>query len=129
MEPKEKDIMYELFAEIPDEQLPFNFNEKVMLRIQRKALLREKRNKQLEIFGYISGAVAMIAVCIYTLHYMGVSIELPELKRTTWTFHKPDYNIFSSRPFILGLYIGISALFLLIIDSKIRRHIEKTRHK
>ena len=136
METNDKDIMRGLFAGMTDEPLPFDFNEKVMARIQLEALSREKRNKRLEIFAYISGAVAMIAVCAVLLYNMGASFELPEIKWSVWTFPKPDintpkfdYSLFTSESFKFSVYIGMLGLILIIIDSLIRRHIEKTGDK
>jgi hypothetical protein len=113
MKLNEKDRMHELFSGMQDEPLPLNFKEKVMSVIRREALRREKRNKQLEVFGYVTGTVAMTAVCIFILHYMGISFELPEFNRQSS---------------MLSIFTGTSALFLLIIDSIIRRQIEK-KHK
>ena len=123
-----KDMLRELFAGMPDESLPVGFDEKVMSRIHREASLREKRNKRLEVFSYISGGAAMIAVCVLILLYMGVSFELPQINLTTPTFAKPEFN-FDSGSFGISMYIGTLALFLLIIDSTIRRHIEKAKNK
>ena len=136
METTDKDIMRELFAGMTDEPLPFDFNEKVMARIQFEALSREKRNKRLEIFAYISGTVAMIVVCVVLLYNMGVSFVLPEINWSAWTFPKPDistpkldYSLFTSESFKFSVYIGMLCLILIIIDSLIRRHIGKTGDK
>ncbi len=129
MKLKDKDILHDLFAKMPDEVLPFGFNEKAMLKIRKKAEMREIKHKRLEIFGYVSGIVVMLAICVFVLYSMGISFDLPEIKRHTWAFSKPDFSIFRSQSFMLSVYIGILALFLLIMDSIIRRHIEKTRHK
>lgn len=129
MKPNDKDRMREWLADIPDETLPFNFNDKVMTRIYREAALREKRNKRWAIFGYISGGVAMMVVCVLILYGMGVSFEMPAIETHAWTFPKPDYSLFHSRSFLLSLYVGILALFLLVMDSLIRHRIEKTKHK
>ena len=126
METKNKDMMRELFVGLPDESLPFGFDEKVMARIHREASLREKRNKRLEIFGYTSGAVAMMAVCFLVLNYIGVSFELPQINLSMPAFPKPDFD---SGSFGLSVYIGTLALFLLIIDSVVRKHLGKTNHK
>lgn len=129
MKLKDKDIMHELFASIPDESLPFNLNEKVMVKIQQEALFRRKRNRRREIFGYASGVVAMLALCVLILYYIGVPFEMPKLESHAWAFPKPDYGVFRSQSFILSVYVGILALFLLVADSLIRHHIEKTKHK
>ena len=129
MKPENKDQMRELFSQIEDERLPFNFNEKVMLKVRKEALLREKRKKRWEIFGYISGAVVMLFVCVILLYSMGISFDLPEFEPRTWVFPKPDFTIFGSQSFTLSVYVGVLALLLLIADSTIRRHIEKTKQK
>ena len=128
MEANNRDMMRELFAGMPDESLPFGFDEKVMNRIRREASLREKRNKRLEVLGYISGGAAMIAICILIQYYMGVSFELPKINLSMPTFTKPEFS-FDLGSFGLSLYIGIIALFLLIIDSTVRRRLEKTKEK
>ncbi|MDR0572841.1 MAG: hypothetical protein LBG96_02225 [Tannerella sp.] len=129
MEPKDKDIMRSLFAGIPDEVLPFGFNEKAMLKIRKEVKIREKKRRYLDFSGYVAGVVAMLAVCAFTLYSMGISFDFPKIEPHTWSFPKPDFNIFRSQSFALSAYIGILALFLLIIDSVIRCHIEKTRRK
>ncbi|MDR1524228.1 MAG: hypothetical protein LBS79_03085 [Tannerella sp.] len=126
MRPNEKDRMRELFAVMQDEPLPLHFNENVMFKVRREALWREKRNKCLAFFGYVSGAVAMAAVCVFILYYMDISIEFPafELPRAE-TFFRMDFSVINSPSFVISVFIGVSALFLLIMDSTIRRHIEK----
>jgi hypothetical protein len=113
---------------MPDERLPLNFNEKIMRMIHKEALRRERRNRYWEIFGYTSAVLLMAAVCIFILYRMGVTFEIPDIEPRTWSFPRPDFSVFKSRSFILNLYVGILALFLLIVDSTIRRYIEK-KHK
>ena len=136
MELKDKDILRGLFSAMTDEPLPFDFNEKVMARIRHEALLREKRKKRLEIFGYISGVVASIAVCVIVFYITGFSFRFPEINLPDWSSLRPelsfreiDYSIFSSQPFKFSVFIGTLGLILIIIDSLIRRHIGKTGHK
>jgi hypothetical protein len=129
MKPNEKDIMFSLFSEMQDEQLPLNFHENVMHKVQKEAMLRRKRNKRWEIFGYVSGAVAMLTVCVILLYIFGFSFEIPDFETYTWSFPKPDFGMFQSQSFKLSVYVGVLALFLLIADSTIRRHLEKTKHK
>ena len=136
MELKDKDILHGLFSGMTDDPLPFDFNEKVMARIRHEATMREKRKKRLEIFGYISGAVASIAVCVIILYCTGFSFRLPEVNWPEWSslktelsFRKIDYSIFSSQSFKFSVYIGTLGLILIILDSLIRRHIEKTGNK
>ena len=129
MESKNNDLWHNLFAGVHDEELPFNFNEKVMLKIQKEVALRDKKRKYLEIFGYASGIVAMLVVCVFVFSYFEISFELPAFNLSAWTFPMPDYELFKSQSFLFSVYIGSIALFLLIVDSSIRRTIEKNRNK
>jgi hypothetical protein len=129
LETNEKDIIRKLFSGMPDERLPLNFNENVMSRIRKEALRRERRNRRWEIFGYASAILLMAAVCVFILYRIGVTFEIPEIDlRSAWSFPRPDFSIFKSPSFILSFYVGLLASFLLIVDSIIRRHIEK-KHK
>ena len=121
-------MMRELFAGLSDESLPLGFDEKVMSRIHHEASLRVKRNKRLEIFAYVSGGVAMITIWVLLLYYRGVSFELPQINLSMPTFTKPEFN-FNTGTFGISMYIGALSLFLLIIDSTIRRRIEKMKNK
>lgn len=129
MKTNEKDLMRSLFSKMQEERLPVNFHENVMRKVQKEALLREKRNRRWEIFGYVAGAAAMLSVCVVLLHFLGISFEIPELEVSAWTFPKPDFELFRSPSFIMSVYVGALALFLLIADSTIRRHIEKAKRK
>jgi hypothetical protein len=70
-----------------------------------------------------------LSVCAVLLYFLGVSFELPDLELHTRSFPRPDPEIFRSDSFVMSVYIGTLALFLLIADSTIRRHIEKAKHK
>jgi len=135
---KDRDFLYQCFASMPDEALPADFNEKVMRKVMAEAASLEKKRKRREFFGYASGIVAMLAVCVFAFSYFDLSIELPkffdapiELQKFSlpvWSFPKPDYGLFISPSFHFSLLIGSAALFLLIVDSTIRRNIEKSRN-
>jgi len=127
MESNDKDIFRQLFAGMPDEVLSMDFNEKVMRKVRVEAALREKKRKYLEVFGYITMGIVMMAVGALILYYFDISIVLPSLDLRNWSFPKPDYELFTSQSFLFSVYIGVLALFLLIIDSTIRRYIEKNK--
>jgi hypothetical protein len=129
MKRNEKDIMYSLFSEMQEEQLPLNFQAKVMQKIQKEALLRRKRTKRWEIFGCVLGVVATLAVCVLLLHLSGISFDLSAFGLFTEGFPMPDFSLFRSRSFLFSAYIGVLAFILLMVDSTIRRRIEKTKHK
>ena len=134
---KDNDRWRDLFSAIPEDVLPLNFHVKVMHAIRKKAVLRERRRRFWEICGYASGIVAMVIVCAITFYYFDISFNLPKIELSawsfpqfdTWSFPKPDFEVFGSPSFGFSLWLSISAMFLLIADSLIRRHIEKTKHK
>ena len=129
---KDKDPFYQLFAGMSDEPLPHDFNRKVMRKVRQEAVLQENKRKYLEISGYVSGFVAMIVACVLVFYYYDISFEfprweIPKFELQSWSFPKPDLELFRSPSFFLSLYIGVAALFLLIVDSTIRRKIEKNK--
>lgn len=140
MQIKDKDIMREWFADMPDESLPSRFQEKIMEKVRQEALLREKRHKRWGIFGYVSGVAVMIGVCVSILYSLGMtydiseissftkSFDMPEIAWPKWDYLQPDSSVFHSHSFLLSVFVGILALFLLFADSLIRRHIEKMKH-
>ncbi len=124
-EDKRKDMMYGLFAGMSNESLPEGFNEKVMLKVRKEAKQRKMRYRYLNILGYISGAIAVIALCLFALRYTGVSFPVNEY-RDFVSFVSPfQMDMFNSPSFLFSLYIGGLALILLITDLMIRRHMEK----
>ena len=125
MEPKENDRWRNLFAGMPDEALPLDFNEKVMVRIEKEATLREKKRRYWEIFGYASGFAAMLTTCVIAFYYFDISLQITEIESFAWSFPELDLDLFTSPSFTLSFKIGALALFLLITDSTIRRHIKK----
>ena len=129
MEPKDNDILHQLFAGMTDEALPYGFNAKVMRKVHEAAAIREKKRKYLEFFGYAMGFVAMAVVAVLIFFYFDISIELPRLELPSWSFPKPDYELLKSQSFHFSLFVGTAALFLLIVDSSIRRAIEKRNTK
>ncbi|MDR0686003.1 MAG: hypothetical protein LBF79_00870 [Dysgonamonadaceae bacterium] len=127
MKTNEKDILRSLFPKMQNEPLPVNFHEKVMRKVQKKALMRAKRKKW-EIFGYTSGAVAMLSCCAVLLYLTGIPLKIPNLETYTWAILNPNLAIFRSNAFIISIYIGALALLLLIVDSTIRRYMENKRN-
>ena len=125
MESRDKDIWYGLFAGISDETLPPDFNERVMQKIREEAASREKKHRYMEIFGYVSGITATLVACVLVFYYLDIPFEFPKLDISEWSFLKPDYTLFKSQSFLSSVYIGAIALFLLIVDSTIRKHIGK----
>ena len=129
MELKDKDLLYKLFAELPDEHSPLNFNERVMLKIHKEAALREKKRMFLEFAGYASGCAAILVASYLVVFFLDVSLEMPKIKPLGWSFPALDYDFFGTQSFRFSLFIGGAALVLLFIDSKIRHYIKKIKDK
>lgn len=130
---KHADVMCEWFTALPDESLPFRFHEKMMNRIREEAQICEKRNERRELFGYVSGAVVMVALCIGILYSLGIPsdsmetgqsawmiempvFEMPVIEWAKWELPKPDEAFFHSQSFSLSVYVGALALLLLFAD-------------
>ena len=125
MEPKDNDILNKMFAGMSDEMLPIDFNEKIMQKVYEKAVLFEKKQKYRELLVSVLGIVAVTVVSVFVFYYFDLSIEFPKLELSTWLFQKPNFGLFKSQSFHFSLFIGIAALFLLIVDSTVRHTIEK----
>ena len=128
MESKDKDILHQLFAGMTDETLPLGFNAKVMQKIHEEDAIREKKRKYREFFGFAAAIVAMTVVAVFIFFYFEISIEWPKLELPSWSFPKPDVGLLKSPSFHFSLFIGLAALFLLIVDSAIRHAIEKNEN-
>ena len=126
---KDNDRWRDLFSAIPEDVLPLNFHVKVMHAIRKKAVLRERRRRFWEICGYASGIAAMLLACVIIFYCFDIPFNLPKIELSAWSFPKLNFEVFETPSFGFSLQIGLSAMFLLITDSLIRRHIEKTKHK
>jgi len=120
-EPEEQDILHRLFVVMPYEKLPDDFNERVMHRIQKENALREKKRKYLEIGGYASGIAAMLTICLLVIHFLDITIQFPKIELSVRSFPKLSLELFDSPSFQLSVFIGVITLFLLMVDSTIRR--------
>jgi hypothetical protein len=129
MKADERDVMYGLFSEMQDERLPMHFQAKVMQRIQKEAARRRRSAKRWEIVGYVAGIVAMLTVCAVLWYVLDLSFEFPEFGLFADGFPRPDFSLFRSPSFLFSAYIGALAFVLLIVDSAIRRRLEKNKHE
>ncbi|MDR3250885.1 MAG: hypothetical protein LBT42_04375 [Tannerella sp.] len=127
MEQMDRDMMRELFRRMDDAPLPPGFNEKMMRMIRREASLKEKRSRLLSVLGYVSGCVAMAAVCAVILYKSGYRFVMPDFEPIVWSFPKVDLDIFNTQSFGLSLYIGSLAFLLLVADATIRHFIGKNK--
>ena len=129
METNNNDQWRILFSKIPDEALPAALNTKVMKKIHEKVALRKKRNRFWEICGYASGIAIMSITTVIAFYNMDVSFKLPEIRPLEWSFPQFNFDVFTTPAFGFCFRIGALALALLIVDSIIRRAIEKHKNK
>ena len=106
------DILKSLIRQLPDEQLPENFNEQLMQKLLVEKTQRAKRSNMITIGIITAISFVMIALLFFTIRYLEISINLKDLD-------------FEMMPFY-G-YIGILFLLLLIADHKLRQ-IYKKKH-
>ncbi|MDR1814143.1 MAG: hypothetical protein LBR18_04770 [Tannerella sp.] len=126
----DNEMLRQLFVAMPDEQLSEGFNDRVMEKVRRKALLHAKLCKIRECACYSLGAAAMIAVCVFVLKYLEIEIPFPDMSLSAISFPKLSLTglkteIFHSPSWHISFFTMLIALFLLVIDSTIRRHIKK----
>jgi hypothetical protein len=125
MKTEDKDVMRNLFAQLHDEQLPRDFNLKVMEKIRLEAARKERMAGLQAVIGYVLCGAIMIAACIFACRYTGFSPELPDMQSLLRPFEQPDFEALKSPSFLFSLYIGGLALLLLVADSLLRRHYRK----
>jgi hypothetical protein len=125
MKTEDKDTMRNLFAQLPDEQLPCDFNRKMMEKVNREAARNKKIAAIKDILGYVLCGVIMTAACVLVLHFTGFSLKLPDIQFCDRPFETPDFGVLKSPAFLFGFYIGLLAFLLLVADSMLRRHFHK----
>ncbi|MDR2146859.1 MAG: hypothetical protein LBE91_10420 [Tannerella sp.] len=128
---KIEDTMRKLFAQLPEEQLPPDFNRNMMEKIRLEAVKRAKVEKLKNILGYVLGGVIMVTAAVLAFYFTGFKFQLPEFdlpdfSSLRWTFAKPDWEVLKSPSFLFSFYIGALALLLLVADSMLRRRYHKS---
>ncbi len=118
IEEKEKDPLRELFARLPEADLPDGFAARTMERIYREAQLAEARQRRWErIFMAVLFALPVVTLLI-VFFVLKITLPLPDL-RLAW----PD--LAACRFYF---YIGIPVFLLWTADSIFRRTIFRSRH-
>lgn len=110
----EKDYLKNLFRQLPEEPLPFDFRTTMMQRVMAETTRVKKRNERLGLMAVILAALAMIGLCIAAIIYM----EVPRISLSI--------QAVASAPFYI--YIGILALLLLWGDYVMRKRYRE-KHK
>lgn len=125
-----KDILDDLFGQIPEEPLPAGFRNNLMEQIRMEAVRAVKRKERRGLISIIAASVAIIAVAIGTLYKYGM------LRAGMWL--KPEATLFPDIPAIdfpslsnysFSLFIGVLALILLALDYYLRKIFRERRQK
>ena len=102
---KHYDILRTLIEQLPDEQLPDNFNDRLMKKLSDEKIRRNKRNERITIAIISTVSAAMIAMVVFVFIYLEIKINLKIV---------PFYA-----------FIGTLGLVLLIADYKLRKVFKK----
>ena len=102
---KHDDILRTLIEQLPDEQLPDNFNDRLMKKLSDEKIRRNKRNERITIAIISTVSAAMIAMVVFVFIYLEIKINLEIV---------PFYA-----------FIGTLGLVLLIADYKLRKVFKK----
>jgi hypothetical protein len=125
MKTENKDALRNLFAQLPDEELPHGFHPGVMEKIRLEAARKKRMAGLISLLGYFLCGAVMIAACVFVRYYTGFSPELPDMPSLHLSFEKPDFETLKSPSFLFSLYIGGLAFLLLVADSLLRKHYRK----
>ncbi len=117
MEQIEKDRLKDLFAELPDEELPAGFQETVMERIRKDVVRAERRRERLTIFGLFVLIASLLALLFGLFSFLGVSLHWPQIRLSLSQYPS----------FFFYLYIGALVFCLWMADSFLRKTYRK-RH-
>lgn len=107
----QSDSLKKLFSQLPEEELPNAFREKVMQQIAKETSRSRKRNELLGMMTIIVASLVLAALAVCALLY----IKIPKP-----TLYIPNLAILT-----FYLYIGALALLLLGVDYGFRQFIKK----
>ncbi len=114
----DKDLLKELFFQLPREKYSDQLRSKIMYHVMLEAERMHKRNERLNRLICVFSLVLMVVFAFGVFYYINESFDftIPDISF-------PDLSLF---PFYI--YIGFLALILLGIDHKFRE-IYKKKHK
>lgn len=107
-------LLRKFFNQQPEVHLPLEFENKLMKQILREQAHRQRRNLWWTWcgIGIVSGF--LVAIAIFIFNYLSIDL----LHYFKDIFHIPQ---FQSTPNLLYVFVGGSALVLLIIDNYLRK--------
>lgn len=104
---KEKDILREMFSQLPDKKLPDSFRETMMKQVMKEAVRMKTREERL-------GLLITILIAFVFLILGGVTLLILEVPRLE--LKMPDLT---NLPFFV--YIGTLVFLLLVADNVLRK--------
>lgn len=115
-----KDILENLFSQLPEEKLSDNFRYKLMVKIQAEAIRAHRRKEQLGLLSVIIASLFMLAMAIGSFIYY-FNWDTNNLQE----YQLPVLSFSVLIEFPLYLFMGIAILLLLFADYLIRRYYKK----
>ena len=113
-----KDILQDLFKQIPQERHSDPLRSNIMYQIMIEAERMRKRNERLNMSAFIAALFLMAGTTIGIFFYL----------KGTYSLTLPEITILDLSLFPFYFYIGFLALILLGIDHKFRE-IYKKKYK
>jgi hypothetical protein len=111
-----KDLLEDLFRQLPEERLPEGFRLRMMQRVAEETSRVKQRNERLSLLAVIAASLVMAGMGVYVLAYMKV----------------PHFSLSLSpvSPDIAPFYIYISGLVLLLLwGDYVMRKKYREKHK
>lgn len=115
-----KDILENLFNQVPNERLSDNFRSKLMIKIQAEAIRAHRRKERLGLLCVIIASLIMLAMAVISFFYC-FNWDVNNLQKQ----QSPIFSFSVITEFPLYLFIGIAALLLLFGDYLARRYFKK----
>lgn len=106
-----KDILKNLFSNMPEETLPDSFRINVMQQVMRESVRLKKRNERWGLLAVILASLTIVSLSVIAVIYAGIpKISMPKIDLPIFNFY---------------LFIGALTLILLLLDYKLRQLFHK----
>lgn len=121
----EKDRLDTIYSAMKLDSPSMSFENNLMQRIYKHQQLVERRRSRFTLVVMLLGAVSVVIVPLIVLHLLGWSV-VGSTKETKDAFMDVVYSINNGS---LVLSVSFVCLFLMLMDSIIRRYIYKKENK
>lgn len=125
----EDDILSNLFREMPDEQLPFDFRSNLMQRIQSEIIGVQRRKERLLMVSAILASLFMVLIAVFLLVFNFSSDTIDFTRLAVPHLRWPQFMELNPAGIHFCVYVGVLVLVLLIADNRIRHAFLKNKEK